>query len=328
MVAEAGCPFCEIVAGDAAARIVSQAQGVTSFFPDEPATQGHTMVVPNDHHADIWSLDQGAARNLASEVLRVSHAIRGALHPDGLNIIQSNGDAAGQSIRHVHVHVLPRWVGDPVGDLWPTSPKWTEDALSTTQKSIMSTLESDRPSGYDLSSQQDREDRRKHLDLLTAAINRMASSSFAAKGWAITLAGAAFGVAIVRESWPLIAIGMLAVLAFGLLDARYLDNERRARDLYNWVVDDNIVVPLSMTGLATSSRKNHWWWPSRFASWSIWYFYSPLLLAGALLLFLAIMEFGGHEAKPSDHPPKPTATVTTPTPTATAPATAITKAPS
>jgi hypothetical protein len=155
---------------------------------------------------------------------------------------------------------------------------------------------------------QDREDRRKHLDLISAAINRMAGSSTAAKGWSITLAGAAFGVALVRDRWPFIALGILVLLAFAVLDARYLDNEPGARCVYNEVADENSEVPLSLKGLATQSSPSRWWWPSRYISWSILYFYGPLaLVKGGLLavaLFAAPAPAGapGHaDQRPDNH---------------------------
>lgn len=302
-VREPGCVFCDIIAGDAPARVVSKDHGVTVFLPDEPATRGHVLVVPNDHAADIWSLSQGAARNLASEVLRVAGAARKAVQPDGLNVIQSNGTAASQSIDHVHVHVLPRWHRDIVGDIWPTSPAWSAADLDSMQSNLASAVTSSAPPGYDLSSEQDREDRRKHLDLISGAISRMAGSSAAAKGWSVTLAGAAFGVAFVRESWPFILLGVLVLVAFGALDARYLDNERRARGVYNAVADNNSVVPLSLKGLATNSRPHRWWWPDRFKDWSIWLFYGPLAALGTVLLVLALLA--GSKEAPTGHEPAP-----------------------
>ena len=298
-----GCIFCDIVAGDSAGRIVSKAHGVTVFLPDEPATRGHVLVVPDDHVADVWALSQGAARNLASEVLRVAGGVREAMRPDGLNLIQSNGEAASQTVDHLHVHVLPRWTGDAVGDIWPISPSWSNEELDLMRSDLARGVAAFSPAGYDLSNDQDREDRRKHLDLISGAIGRMAGSSAAAKGWSGTLAGAAFGVALVRDSWPFIVLGALVLIAFGALDARYLDNERRARGVYNAVADDNSVAPLSLGGLATSSGQSHWWWPSHFRSWSIWLFYGPLVALGAVLLVLALLA--GPAESPDDHTPHP-----------------------
>lgn len=300
MARDLGCPFCDIVASEGSARVVFRERGVTAFFPDEPATLGHILIVPNDHVPDVWNLDQGTARNLASEVLRVSHAVRNTLHPDGLNVIQSNGQAASQTVQHLHVHVLPRWTDDAVGEIWPESPQWPDSDLASTQESVANELRSTTVPGYDLTSDQDREDRRQHLELVSAAIGRMAGSSAAAKGWTIALAVAAFGVALVRESWPLIALGILVVAALGLVDARYLENERRARGHFDAIADDNAVAPFSMKALATSSAKDHWWWPARFRSWSIWYFYGPLLVAGMVLLAFAALGFVG-DSTPEQH---------------------------
>ena len=305
MAREPGCPFCDIVADEAPARVVVRSRGVTAFFPDEPATLGHILVVPDEHVSDIWELDQGTARNLSSEVLRVSHAVRDALQPEGLNVIQSSGSAASQTVPHLHVHVLPRWADDAVGDIWPDSPDWADAELSTARTLVAEFMESSAAPGYDLSSDQDREDRRKHLDLVSAAIGRMAGSSAATKGWSITLAGAAFGVALVRESWPLIVLGIIVVLALGAVDARYLDNERRARKHYDAIADQNSVAPMSMNALATTAANDHWWWPARFRSWSILYFYGPLVLAGIALLVFALVGFSDDpkpEDRQRDHP--------------------------
>lgn len=287
---EPGCVFCDIIAGDAPARIVSRGRGFTVFLPDEPATRGHVLVVPDDHVADMWALSQGTARGLASEILRVAGAVRDALRPEGLNVIQSNGAAATQTVNHLHVHVLPRWVGDAVDDFWPSpNPTWPTADLDAMRTSLETAVAEFEPAGYDMANQQDREDRRKHLDLISGAIGRMAGSSAAAKGWSVTLSGAAFGVALVRESWPFIALGVLVLLAFGALDARYLNAERRARKVYDSVTEDNCVVPMSMKGLATQARPPHWWWPNHFRNWSIWLFYGPLALVGGILLTIALL---------------------------------------
>lgn len=284
------CAFCRIIANeDPSARIVSRSRGVTVFLPDNPATKGHVLVVPDRHIPDVWGLNQGAARNLASEVLRVAHAVRDLMNPDGLNVIQSNGAAATQTVNHLHVHVVPRWDADAMGDIWPDQdPVWTPADLDGVRSGLETTVDASKPVGYDMSLEQDREDRRKHLEFISSAIGRMAASSAAAKGWSVTLAGAAFGVALVRDSWPFFALGMLVLVAFAILDSRYLENERRARGVYDAVADDNTVVPLSMRGLATAASPSRWWWPKKYLSWSVMYFYGPLVVVGGILLIIAL----------------------------------------
>jgi histidine triad (HIT) family protein len=115
-----GCDFCQIVAEDEPARIVMRDDQVIAFFPLQPATLGHTLVVPTSHIPNIWTLDDDTAATLAHATMRVARAAGEALSPDGLNIIQSNGSSATQTVQHVHVHVVPRWAGDAMGPIWPT----------------------------------------------------------------------------------------------------------------------------------------------------------------------------------------------------------------
>lgn len=121
------CPFCEIVRReDPDAREVYRDESVVAFFPTEPATLGHTLVIPRDHVADIWSIDRLSALALTDACLRLAGAIRRSLEPDGLNIIQSNGQAATQTVAHLHVHLVPRWTNDAVGRIWPPETNFTE----------------------------------------------------------------------------------------------------------------------------------------------------------------------------------------------------------
>jgi histidine triad (HIT) family protein len=133
------CHFCEIVANKEPARIVMRTANVVAFFPQEPATLGHTLVIPTDHIADIWELDEATAVNLTRNTLRVARAVKQALSPDGLNIIQSNGAAATQTVGHLHVHVVPRWTGDAMAQIWPSvslSAEQSEAEVLREQKAL------------------------------------------------------------------------------------------------------------------------------------------------------------------------------------------------
>lgn len=125
---EADCPFCEIVQReDPDAREIYRDAHTVAFFPTEPAVLGHTMIIPRAHISDIWHLDDTAAKQLSVTTLRIAGAIRDTLRPDGLNIIQSNGEAASQSIFHLHVHLVPRRHGDRIGRIWPPESNYTEE---------------------------------------------------------------------------------------------------------------------------------------------------------------------------------------------------------
>lgn len=121
------CPFCGIVAGsDPAVREIFRDEQVVAFFPTEPANLGHTLVIPRRHVADIWQIDAELAGHVSEVTVHLAHAIRRAMEPDGLNVIQSNGEVATQTIMHFHVHVVPRWENDPLGRIWPPETDYTE----------------------------------------------------------------------------------------------------------------------------------------------------------------------------------------------------------
>jgi histidine triad (HIT) family protein len=123
------CAFCQIVDGkDHRAREVCRDRHTVAFLPLEPATLGHTLLVPRQHISEIWDLDKETAGHLAQATLSVAQAVRRAFSPDGLNIIQSNGEAASQTIPHLHIHIVPRWMDDRMGKLWPEGSPFSEDA--------------------------------------------------------------------------------------------------------------------------------------------------------------------------------------------------------
>jgi histidine triad (HIT) family protein len=116
---EPDCAFCGIAADPARARVLYEDAHTLAFFPLAPATEGHTLVVPRAHSTDLWAMDPGEVRRLTSTVLLVGRALRAALRPDGMNVINSAGGAATQTVFHTHVHLVPRRPGDAMGPIWP-----------------------------------------------------------------------------------------------------------------------------------------------------------------------------------------------------------------
>lgn len=123
---ESGCEFCKIISGKSSARIVNESEHTLAFFPMRPAALGHTLVVPKAHVPGIYELAEPTAAYVTDAVLAGARALRRALQPDGLNIINSTGAAASQSIFHLHVHLVPRWHGDHIGNIWPPSEPWLD----------------------------------------------------------------------------------------------------------------------------------------------------------------------------------------------------------
>lgn len=113
------CPFCAIVAGaDSTVDIVCSGKTWLAFFPDSPATPGHTLVIPRDHVTDLWQAPPSLGADLFHAVSTVGKAVSHAVNPEGLNLITSSGEAAEQTVFHLHLHIVPRWTNDRL-DIWP-----------------------------------------------------------------------------------------------------------------------------------------------------------------------------------------------------------------
>lgn len=105
------CIFCHIVAGSAPCHKVYEDDASIAFMDIFPATDGHVLVVPRQHHECVFDIPPMAMAGCAEAVRRVADAIRAELQPDGMSIVQANGEAAGQTVMHYHVHLVPRTSG-------------------------------------------------------------------------------------------------------------------------------------------------------------------------------------------------------------------------
>ena len=110
---DSDCVFCRVVGGEIPASLVYRDGTVTAFLDIRPVTPGHLLVIPDRHHAaladvpgEAWAQVTGVARRLAA-ALRASE-----LRPAGVNLYVADGEVAGQEVQHIHVHVIPRSVGD------------------------------------------------------------------------------------------------------------------------------------------------------------------------------------------------------------------------
>ena len=106
------CIFCAIVRGDAPARVVHEDERTLAFMDLFPLTRGHALVIPKVHSDSVLDADPADAAAVMLSAQRVAQAAMRAFEPDGLNLLQTNGAAAMQTVFHLHVHVLPRYVGD------------------------------------------------------------------------------------------------------------------------------------------------------------------------------------------------------------------------
>jgi histidine triad (HIT) family protein len=112
------CIFCGIVAGTMPAERVYEDERTVAFLDIAPACDGHVLVIPRTHSDDIHGADPADLAACAQTAQVIAGRVSGALSADGVTIMQSNGRAAGQTVFHYHVHVLPRFDGDGVLRPW------------------------------------------------------------------------------------------------------------------------------------------------------------------------------------------------------------------
>lgn len=102
------CIFCAILAGRAPASRVYEDEVAVAFMDLRQAVEGYVLVVPRRHIEDIYGLDEATAGHLMAVAVRIAKALAAQVRPAGLNLWQSNGEAGGQEVPHVHLHVQPR----------------------------------------------------------------------------------------------------------------------------------------------------------------------------------------------------------------------------
>jgi histidine triad (HIT) family protein len=121
-MSDPNCIFCKIVAGELPATIIDEDQRTISFMDIAPATRGHALVIPRAHSADLLSVEPEDLRAVAFASRRLAARVSERLGADGVNLINSCGAAAWQTVFHFHVHVVPRYNDDPLRLPWVPAP--------------------------------------------------------------------------------------------------------------------------------------------------------------------------------------------------------------
>lgn len=116
------CLFCKIARGEVPAARVLETDRALAFLDINPVNPGHLLLVPKDHHATLADLPDDLAGAAATLLPRLCRAVRDTTGAEGLNVIVNLGRVAGQTIDHVHWHIIPRFNGDAVRWPWPHFP--------------------------------------------------------------------------------------------------------------------------------------------------------------------------------------------------------------
>jgi histidine triad (HIT) family protein len=132
-VSDPDCIFCKIVAGELPAQIVDEGEWTVAFMDISPATRGHLLVVPRQHSRDLLEIGQEDLAATLTAAQRMAARIVERLDADGVNLINGCGRAAWQTVFHFHVHVIPRYDGDPLRPLWIPAPGDPDEIEATAQ---------------------------------------------------------------------------------------------------------------------------------------------------------------------------------------------------
>ena len=112
------CIFCKLANGDIPTNTLYEHDCVRVIFDAEPAAEGHVLILPREHFDNIYELDDDTAGHVFKVAKKIATAMNKTLDMDGLNVVQNNGEAAGQTVFHFHMHIIPRHNDDTVNVGW------------------------------------------------------------------------------------------------------------------------------------------------------------------------------------------------------------------
>ncbi|MDX1512168.1 MAG: HIT family protein [Gammaproteobacteria bacterium] len=116
------CIFCKIIAGDIPSFKLYEDDATYAFMDINPANDGHALVIPKEHSKDLLAVSEEAIAKTVVTAKKIAAAVEKTVEPGGINLVQCNGAAAGQSVFHFHMHVLPRHDGDNLKMNWGLKP--------------------------------------------------------------------------------------------------------------------------------------------------------------------------------------------------------------
>lgn len=112
------CIFCKIIHGDIPSATIYEDEDFKVILDIFPAAKGHAILIPKKHSANLLELEDDILEKALKVAKKVAAGIMEELHCDGINLLQNNGEAAGQTIFHFHMHLIPRYANDSVQMTW------------------------------------------------------------------------------------------------------------------------------------------------------------------------------------------------------------------
>jgi histidine triad (HIT) family protein len=136
---QSNCIFCKIIAGEIPSATVYEDDDFKAIMDIFPAAKGHIIILPRKHSANLFELDDEIAAKALLIARKLAKAMKEELKCDGINLLQNNGEAAGQSVFHFHIHLIPRFNGDQIKMAW-TQGKYADGEAAALAASIAGRL--------------------------------------------------------------------------------------------------------------------------------------------------------------------------------------------
>lgn len=124
---DCNCIFCKIANGEIPSTTLYEDEDFRVILDLGPATRGHALLMPKNHFANLFELDDETAQKAILVAKKMAGKMKAALGADGFNLVQNNGEAAGQTVFHFHMHLIPRYENDNAGILWEPGETTPED---------------------------------------------------------------------------------------------------------------------------------------------------------------------------------------------------------
>ncbi len=115
---DSNCIFCKIANGEIPSATLFEDEKVRVILDISPASKGHALILPKEHYANLYEIDDETAKHVIITAKRQATKMRDALGVEGINIVQNNGEIAGQTVFHYHMHIVPRYKDDNVNIKW------------------------------------------------------------------------------------------------------------------------------------------------------------------------------------------------------------------
>jgi histidine triad (HIT) family protein len=133
MPADPDCLFCRIVSGELPSTRIDEDDRVVAFMDINPATRGHVLVVPREHSTDLTEIPDEDLEAVVLMARRIAVRQKDRLGADGVNLLNSCGRVAWQTVFHFHMHAIPRYAGDPLRLPWEPAPGDRDDIASAAE---------------------------------------------------------------------------------------------------------------------------------------------------------------------------------------------------